>query len=342
MHGRLAALRSVSSPGHLQAVGQRSRVARQPRAGSATSGAPAEQPVRSRGACGDEQSSGEPSCPVPGHRPGRPAAGGRSAADGKRCSGARRADRDSSSVLRRVARRGAGQPRECGAVAGTGGGRGQNRGLCAPLPRLRRRAARRQMTRRVPAPAPQWRPARPTHLRRHRPPRRRPRTAAPQQRARPMERHLRGRRLPVQRALTAAVEQRWPASRSGSAFQQRRCHPAAPEYPRFRAEPGLLAPRRQVSGSAPAVRIRLRPVPARPLPRQHASTAAARVGRATPRTRRATRSRARCRDPSAAALRPVDGHLQRVAVGRHGPQRARAAPPRGACSSRRPARARWR
>ena len=66
-----------------------------------------------------------------------------------------------------IARRGAGQPRECGAVAGTGGGRGQNRGLCAPLPRLRRRAARRQGTRRVPASAPQWRPARPARRRRH-------------------------------------------------------------------------------------------------------------------------------------------------------------------------------
>ena len=54
MHGRLAALRRVSPPGHLQAVGQRSRVARQPRAGSTTSEAPAEPPVRSRGAFCDE------------------------------------------------------------------------------------------------------------------------------------------------------------------------------------------------------------------------------------------------------------------------------------------------
>ena len=89
MHARLAALRSVSPPGHLQAVGQRSRAARQQRGGGATSGAPAEPPVRSRGACGDEQSSGEPSWTAPGHPPRRLATGGRSAADGKRCSGAR-------------------------------------------------------------------------------------------------------------------------------------------------------------------------------------------------------------------------------------------------------------
>ena len=89
MHARLAALRSVSPPGHLQAVGQRSRAARQQRGGGATSGAPAEPPVRSRGACGDEQSSGEPSWTAPGYPPRRLATGGRSAADGKRCSGAR-------------------------------------------------------------------------------------------------------------------------------------------------------------------------------------------------------------------------------------------------------------
>ena len=89
-----------------------------------------------------------------------------------------------------------------------------------------------------------------------------------------MERHLRERRLPVQRALTAAVEQRWPASRSGFAFRQRRCHSAAPEYRRLRAEPGPPAPRRRVSGSAPAPRIRLRAEPSRPLPRQHVSCSA--------------------------------------------------------------------
>ena len=54
MHAGLAGLRRVSPPGHLQVVDQRSRVARQPRAGGATAGAPAEQPVRSRGAFGDE------------------------------------------------------------------------------------------------------------------------------------------------------------------------------------------------------------------------------------------------------------------------------------------------
>ena len=42
MHGRLAGLRRVSQPGHLQAVGQRCRAARQQRGGSATAGVPAE------------------------------------------------------------------------------------------------------------------------------------------------------------------------------------------------------------------------------------------------------------------------------------------------------------
>ena len=44
---------------------------------------------------------------------------------------------------------------------GIGSGCGQNRGLCAPPPRLRRRSSRRQGTRRVPAPAPERRAARP-------------------------------------------------------------------------------------------------------------------------------------------------------------------------------------
>ena len=176
MHARLAALRSISPPGHLQAVGQRSRAARQQRGGGATSGAPAEQPVRSRGAFGDEQSSGEPNWTAPAHPPGRLATGGRSAADGKRCSDARRADRDNSSVLRRVARRGAGPPRECGAVAGIGGGCKQLRGACAPLLRLMFRAVRRRGTRRAPTSPPQWRPASPVRLRaqRSQPPRPRP------------------------------------------------------------------------------------------------------------------------------------------------------------------------
>ena len=99
-----------------------------------------------------------------GSPPRRLATGGRSAADGKRCSGARTADRDSSSVLRRVARRIAGQPQECGATAGIGGGCGQNRGLWTPPPWLRRRSGRRQNTRQVPTPAPEWPPARPPPL----------------------------------------------------------------------------------------------------------------------------------------------------------------------------------
>ena len=98
-----------------------------------------------------------------------------------------------------------------------------------------------------------------------------PGSAPEQPRARSMERHLRGRRLPVQRALTAAPQQRWPTLRSGSAFRQPRCHTAAPEYRRLRAEPGPPAPRWHGSGSAPAPRIRLRAEPARSLPRQHVS-----------------------------------------------------------------------
>ena len=176
MHGRLAALRSVSPPGHLQAVGQRSRAARQPRGGGATSGAPAEQPDRSRGAFCDEQSTTTRDWTAPGHRPRRRATGGRSAADGKRCSAARRADHDNSSVLRRVARRGAGPPRECGAAAGIGGGGEPVRGSCAPLLRLMRQAVRRRATRRAPTSPPQWRPASPVRLpaQRSQPPRPRP------------------------------------------------------------------------------------------------------------------------------------------------------------------------
>ena len=166
-------------------------------------------------------------------------------------------------------------------MAGIGGVCGQNRGLCAPLLRLTRRSVRRQGTRRVPAPAPQWRTGRPARQRRHRRHslRRRLRTAAPQQRAqqpraRPPERRLRGRRLTVQRALTAAPRQRWPPSRSVSAFRQRWCHPAAPVYRRLRAEPGPPLPRWHVSGSASAARIRLRPEPDRPAPRQQVSCSA--------------------------------------------------------------------
>ena len=59
MHAELAGLRSVSPPGHLQAVGQRSRAARQQRGGGATAAAPAAQPVRSRGAFGDELRTGD-------------------------------------------------------------------------------------------------------------------------------------------------------------------------------------------------------------------------------------------------------------------------------------------
>ena len=176
MHARRAALRRVSPPSHLQAVGQRSRVARQPRAGSATSGAAAEPPVRSRGAFCDEQSTTTRDWTAPGHRSRRRATGGRSAADGTRCSAARRADHDNSSVHRRVARRGAGPPRECGAAAGIGGGWGQNRGSGVPLPRLMLRAVHRRGTRRGPAPAPKWRPASSVRLRaqRSQPPRPRP------------------------------------------------------------------------------------------------------------------------------------------------------------------------
>ena len=194
--------------------------------GGATSVAPAAAPVRGRGAfCGGlRRPTG--GWTAPGHRLGRPAAHGRSAADGKRCSGARRADRDNSSVLRRVAIRGAGQPRECGAVAGIGGGCG--RGSFAPLPRLMRRSVRRQRTRRVPAAAPQWRPASPARQRRqesHRP-RRRPllrlmrrsvrcqgarrvRAAAPQWRpASPARQRWQGRHRPRRRPRTAAQQQR--------------------------------------------------------------------------------------------------------------------------------------
>ena len=143
MHGRLAGLRSVSPPGHLQAVGQRSRAARQQRGGGATLGAPAEQPDRSRGAFCDEQSTTTRDWTAPGHPPGRLATGGRSAADGKRRSAARRAARDSSSVHRRVARCGAGPPRECGAAVGIGGGCEQVRGSCAPLLQPTRRSVGR-------------------------------------------------------------------------------------------------------------------------------------------------------------------------------------------------------
>ena len=154
-----------------------------------------------------------------------------------------------------------------------------------PLLRLMRRSVRRQSTRQVPASAPKWPPARPARRRRHRHHPTvpwAPTAASWQRRARPLERHLRERRLTVQRAPIAAVERRWPVSRSGSAFQQRRCHPATPEYRPLRAEPGPPAPRRHVSGPAPAARIGFRPEPARPAPRQHVSCAA-RVASMRPR-----------------------------------------------------------
>ena len=209
MHAGLAGLRSVSPPGDLQAVGRRSRAARQPRAGSATSGVPAAQPVRSRGAFCDEQSTTTRDWTAPGHPPGRLATGGRSAADGKRCSAARRADRDNSSVHRRVARCGAGQPRECGAAAGIGGGCEQVRGSCAPRPRLMRRAVRRRGIHQVPAAAPQWRPASPAHLRRHgsHPPRRRTRTSANGVRRRSSAGVRRRSRAPADAACTGAIQQ---------------------------------------------------------------------------------------------------------------------------------------
>ena len=278
---------------------------------------------------------------------------------GMRCSDARRADCDNSSVLRRVARCGAGQPQECGAAAGIGGGCGQNRGLCAPLPRLTRRAVRRQGTRRVPAPAPEWRPVRPAR-RRHgsQPVRCRPRTAAPQQRrARPMERHLRGRRLTVQRALTDSVEQRWPTSRPGSAFRQRRCHPAAPEYRRLRAEPERPGPRQGAYSSAPAAVMRPR------CPRVAAAAARyrRRAGRAGPPPRapgappgRPTTcaGRGATTDPSAGAVPGrTSGQCSPSRCSGRAPRRAvcrAVAPPRerwrpagrrlGGCSCRRPAR----
>ena len=189
---------------------------------------------------------------------------------------------------------------------------------------------------------------------------------------------LRERRLPVQRALTAAVEQRWPVSRSGFALWQRRCHSAAPGYRRLRAEPGPPAPRRRVSGSAPAPRIRLRAEPSRPLPRQHVSCSAPgsvmrprfaaagaryrrRAGRAAPPPRapgappsRPTTcaGRGATADPSAGAV-PVrtPGRWSPSRCSGWGPRRAACravAPPRerrrpagrrpGACSCRRPAR----
>ena len=210
MHAGLAGLRCVSPPGHLQAVGERSRVARRQRGGGAISGAAAEQPVRSRGAFCDEHSSAEPSWTAPGHRPRRLATGGRSAA--------RRAGRDNSSVRRRVARCGAGQPRECGAAAGIGGGCEQVRGSCAPLLRLMRRAVRRQGTHQVPAPAPKWRPASPAGLRAQRshPP-------TPRPLLRPTRRSL--RRQGTHQVPTSPPKWR-PASPAG--LRAQRSHPPTP------------------------------------------------------------------------------------------------------------------
>ena len=65
---------SVSPPGHLRAVGQRSRAARQQRGGGATSAAPAVQPVRGRGrgASCDVLRTLTGGWTAPGHPPGRP------------------------------------------------------------------------------------------------------------------------------------------------------------------------------------------------------------------------------------------------------------------------------
>ena len=224
MHGRLATLRSVSRRATFKPSASEVERRAQQRGGGATLGAPAAAPVRGRGACGDEQSTPTGDWTAPGHPPGRPAAGGRSAADGGGAAapGERIAITAAYSVA--LPDLAPNRPQECGAVAGIGGSCAQNRESCAPLFRLRRRAVRRQRTRRVPA------PARPARQRRHgsHPPRRRPRTAAPKERrAQPMERHRRGRRLTVQRtrlmerhlrwsrltvqrALTDSVEQRWP------------------------------------------------------------------------------------------------------------------------------------
>ena len=261
-------------------------------------------------------------------------------------------------------------------MAGIGGSCAQNRESCAPLFRLRRRTVRRQRTRRVPA------PARPARQRRHgsHPPRRRPRTAAPKkrraqpmgrhrrghltvQRTRLMERHLRGSRLTVQRALTDSVEQRWPTSRSGSAVRQRQCLPAAPEYRRLRAEPGPPVPRRHVSGSAPAPRIRLPAEPARPLPRQHVSCSAPaalmrprcprvaaahyrrRAGRAAPLPRAPGAPPARpttCAGQGATAA-PSAGAAPFRTPGRCSPSTCSGrAPPRAACRAVAPPRERLR
>ena len=226
MHAGLAGLRSVSPPGHLQAVGQRSRAARQQRGRGATSGTPAEQPDRSRGAFCDEQSTTTRDWTAPGHPPGRLATGGRSAADGKRRSAARRAARDSSSVHRRVARCGAGPPRECGAAVGIGGGCEQVRGSCAPLLQPTRRSVRRQGTRRVPAAAPKWRSASPAGLQaqRSQPPRPRPL----------LQLRRRSVRRQGTRQVPAPAPQRRPASpahlrRHRSQPPRRRTRTAAPK-----------------------------------------------------------------------------------------------------------------
>ena len=251
MPAGLAGLRSVSPPDHLQAVGERSRVARRQRGGGAKSGAAAEQPVGSRGAFYDEQSSAEPSWMAPGHRPRRLATGGRSAADGKRCSAARRAGRDNSSGRRRVARCGAGPPRECGAAAGIGGGCEQVRGACAPLLRLMRRAVRRRGTRRAPTSAPKWRPARPVRLRgqRSHPPTPRP-LLRPTRRS---VRHQGTHRLP------APAPERRPARPARRPAQ--RSHPPTPR-PLLR--PTRRSVRRQGTHQVPAAAPKWRPArPAR-------------------------------------------------------------------------------
>ena len=164
-----------------------------------------------------------------------------------------------------------------------------------------------------------------------------------------MERHLRGRRLTVQRALTDSVEQRWPTSRPGSAFRQRRCHPAAPEYRRLRAEPERPGPRQGAYSSAPAAVMRPR------CPRVAAAAARyrRRAGRAGPPPRapgappgRPTTcaGRGATTDPSAGAVPGrTSGRCSPSRCSGRAPRRAACravAPPRERVAASRPAT--WR